>query len=245
MNKNIFLVITALAFLSLAVTESFAKITAASVRGSVAYKTGKNWQPLKSGMDLSEGTKISTGVNSTAIIKMDSHTLAIKPLTMIKIYENTLNDNTSTNRIGLRRGTIHTKVSRSKRIKTVFKVSTPVATSSVRGTEDIISYGPSRGMNVIMITGVAVGSARNGSTKILRGALEFNKKSGSSLPGNPLDPLKGKALVSLFSRHISPDEKLGFTFFGSDFFDSPRGFLYRLGIFQKKALLNIALDWQD
>jgi len=244
MKKNI-VILSFATVLIFSFSHAQAKITAVMVRGSVAYKSKTDWIPLKTGMTLSQGTKISTGVNSTAIIAMDSHTVTIKPLTMIKIYENSLSKNRSGNRIGLRRGTIRAKVSRSKRIKTVFKVSTPVATSSVRGTEEIISFGPSKGMNVKMISGVAVGKSSNGLSKVLCGGLQFQQKPGANLPEDPLDPVKKKALVRLYNKHITRDEKFGFAFNGTDFFSGAGGFIRTLSHLQKRALVNIRVVWPD
>ena len=244
MKKNI-AILSFATMLILSFSQAQARITATMVKGSVAYKNKKNWKPLKTGMALSQGTKISTGVNSTAVIAMDSHTVTIKPLTMIKIYENSRSKNRSKNRIGLRRGTIRAKVSRSKRIKTVFKVSTPVATSSVRGTEEIISFGPSKGMKVKMISGVAVGKSSNGLSKVLRGGLQFQQKPGVNLPEDPINPVRKKALVRLYNKHSTRDEKFGFSFGGTDFFSGPRGFINTLSGLQKRALVNIRVVWPD
>ncbi|HRZ26516.1 MAG TPA: FecR domain-containing protein [Spirochaetota bacterium] len=243
MKKSTLLLILAVSFALISIDAS-ARIVVEKVKGSVAFKAGNQWQPLTEGMALNEGAKISTGVNSTAVIKMDSHTVTINPLTMIKIYENSMTARTSDNRIGLRRGTIRAQVSKDKRIKTVFKVSTPVATSSVRGTEEIISYGPSSGMKIYMIEGVAEGQSNNGNSSTLRGGLVFQQKPGGAAIENPMGAIKGNALAQIGDKNLSADEKKILDFLGIDESQLPGGVLDRLSaLMGTNSLVNVIINW--
>ena len=145
----ILLVITLLAFAGV----SFAEIRVLSVKGTAAYKAGGQWVPLQTGAVLAVGTKVSTGVRSNVVIKINNHTVTVQPLTIMKVSESAEDGKSSTTRIGLRRGSVRTKIAHDARIKTVFKVSTPVATSSVRGTEQIVVYSPTFGMRVFVLSG--------------------------------------------------------------------------------------------
>jgi hypothetical protein len=243
MKKALLSILTLLLAAVFAAAPSFGGILVQDVRGSVAFKTTGQWQPLKSGMALQEGTKISTGVNSSAVIMLDNHTLTVKPLTMIKIYENSTTKNDSRTLIGLRRGTIRTNVSRSKRVKTVFRVSTPVATSSVRGTDDEISYGPSKGMKTIMFRGVSECQSKNGPTRVMRGALVFQQKIYESLPENVLANLRDKSLVYLYNPRSTGDEKKSFIYFGTDLLNNPRSSVDTFDSQMKSSQVNMQLSW--
>jgi hypothetical protein len=140
----------------------------------------------------------------------------------------TLKDDASENRIGLRRGTVQAKVARDARVKTVFKVSTPVATSSVRGTEQIISYGPVSGMQIYMRDGVAECQSNNGSSSVLRGGLVFQQKTCGMNPENPMGTIQGAALARIYDNYLSGDEKAMMGLLGSDLVGLPQGVIDRL-----------------
>lgn len=203
MNK---LVITLL-FILFCISSSFAAIRVVSVKGQAAFKTGNQWNQLRSGMGLPVGAKVSTGADSTVVLKIDDHTVTIKPLSMMKIYENSVKKEERNTRIGLRRGSIRARVSREKRIRTTFKVSTPVATSSVRGTEEEISYGPNNGMVVRVIEGNVWGANKNGIRKIVKGRLKFHQKNENPLPEPLIDEVRERAFVYVYDSNITRDEK--------------------------------------
>src|SRR5208337_1312397 len=145
MKKIFFTIITAVIFFS--TSGLFAEIKVISVKGSVAYREGRSWAALKQGQVLQEGVKISTGANSSAELRLNAinHTVTIKPFTMIQVFSKTDAESSDTH-IGLKRGNIIARVPRDEKVKTIFKVSTPIATSSVRGTAEDIAYGPDTGM---------------------------------------------------------------------------------------------------
>ena len=97
-------------------------------------------------MKLAQGTKISTGVNSNVVLNINGDEITIRQMTMIKIEENSLSTTESNTKIGLKRGGLNARVAKLKTLKTSFKISTPVATSSVRGTWEEVFYGPGMGM---------------------------------------------------------------------------------------------------
>jgi len=207
-----------------------AEIKVLSVKGSVAYKTGQKWETLRVLMKLTPGTKISTGVNSSAVLQIDKHTVTVNPMTMIKIYESQEKvkiatekgkEFTSNTKIGLKRGSIHAKVFKEHNVKTVFKVSTPVATSSVRGTEELISYGPNQGMVIKILEGSAKGDNANGSSKYLSPGLSYQQKPGSPDPASLLSDTEKKALASIFMNGLTSDESNAFGFSGENYIDTP------------------------
>ena len=86
--KNLVIISAFIACFIFSNNSAFGKIVVMSVKGEVAYKKGRQWTPLNKGQKLIEGTKISTGVRSSALIKIYDHTLRIHQLTMMKIYRN-------------------------------------------------------------------------------------------------------------------------------------------------------------
>lgn len=215
--KQLFILSAAAIMLLLFVQFSYAEIKVISIKGSVAYKTGAQWTPLYAGATIPVGAKISTGVKSNAVIKINDHTLTVQQLTMIKISENMLDKSSSSTKIGLRRGTVRAKVAKNSRIKTVFKVSTPVATSSVRGTEEIIFYGPSIGMKIMVIEGSIEGSSINTLASIIQGFLEFHQKGYEGNPENLLGSMIEQALPNVHPVFVTPDELNSYESFGDDF----------------------------
>src|SRR3990172_5061386 len=76
-------------FLIVAITifavSAFAEIRVTAVKGNASYKLAGKWQPLKAGVVLAVGTKVSTGVRSTVDIKINKHSVTVYPLTIMKI----------------------------------------------------------------------------------------------------------------------------------------------------------------
>ncbi|MCP4134772.1 MAG: FecR domain-containing protein [bacterium] len=232
---------------------AFAKIKVVSVRGKVAYKNGGSWKPVRKGMTLNAGSKVSTGIRSTAVLhfmgKGNTHKVTVKPLTMMKIYENSVSQDKGSKskyrtRIGLRRGSIRAKVSRKRKVRTIFKVSTPVATSSVRGTEEVVSYGPSKGMVVEVVEGSIQGENKNGSSRTIGGKQVFHQQTNTEEPKDPLSKVKDGASVSIYDGNVTRDEKTRLDHHhNSGFIDSDHG---GLGFFdhQQGTRIKVELQWE-
>ena len=241
--------VTLAMFVLMSATEVFAKIDVISVKGTAAYKTGRIWTPMRPGMTLKQGAKISTGVRSTAVLRMNGHRVSIKPLTMMKIYENSTTKKRVSTRIGLRRGSIRADVSRRKRIRTVFKVSTPVATSSVRGTSESISYGLKKGMIIVVIKGLVEGESRTGLKKLLSGKLVFQQKPGQSSPDPLLSNVKNRAMVFVYDNNITDDEQKGHQYYGGDLIggdpQGPQGILDQIIGSETLSGVNVNVQWPE
>ncbi len=213
------LVITLLAFAGV----SFAEIRVVSVKGAASYKAGGQWVPLQAGAVLAAGTKISTGVRSKVEIKINRHTVTVEPLTIMKISESFEDGKNSNTRIGLRRGSIRSNVARDARIKTVFRVSTPVATSSVRGTLQLSSSGPTFGTNFSVPINSAQIEGKNSGPQLISGSLNFEQKPDKGDSENPMSGMKQNQ-VQTHSQFVSSDENEAFGLFGDDFmFYKPGG----------------------
>lgn len=182
MNKNILFVVAAMV-LFFFVGTSFAEITVVSVKGTVAYNSGSSWVPVTSGMRLKEGVKLSTGVKSSAVLKLSNSTVTVKPLSMVKIYEDKITADASTTNMAVKRGGVRAEVNRMKQVKTVFKIATPVATSSVRGTIQDVTVTPN-GTTVLVPEGQIEMTSRGGSNSIITNGLVFDQNIASNNPNS-------------------------------------------------------------
>ena len=134
MKKSLGILILCIAGLSsLAAVELTAMIT--EVAGKVECKLpGSDWRPAKAGDILSAGSFISTGFKSTAILKTESATLTVKPVTRLSLEELVKSEGTTKTRMFLMAGRVKAEVTPHEGENTEFKVKSPTATASVRGT---------------------------------------------------------------------------------------------------------------
>jgi len=198
-------------------TALYAEISVIKIQGNASYKEGKSWLPLKEQQKLPEGVKISTGTNSYAELKLNSinHTVKIKPLTIIQVFSKQTAENTDTH-IGLKRGGITAKVPRDSNVKTIFKVSTPIATSSVRGTEEDISYGPEKGMIVAVLSGIIEGRNRLGKGNFISGRQKFVQKLNTGDVQNILSEVRNQSLIQVYGNGLTAAEVATMALFGDE-----------------------------
>jgi len=204
--KLIKLTTTAICILFLT-TALHAEITVLKVEGSAAYKAGNKWLPLKNGQKLPEGVKVSTGANSFAEIRLNSrdHTIRVKPFTMIQVFSQESKTDTNTH-IGLKRGAITAKVPREGKVKTIFKISSPIATSSVRGTEENVSYGPDTGMIIEVIKGVVEGSNSLGRSNDITAKQKFVQQYSYAEALNILSDVKNASIIQVYGNGLTAEE---------------------------------------
>lgn len=134
MKKSLGILILCIAGISsLAAAALTATIT--EVAGKVEYKLpGKDWVAAKTGTVLPAGSLISTGFKSTAILKMESATLTVKPVTRLSLEELVKSEGTTKTQMFLMAGRVKAEVTPRKGEQAEFKVKSPTATASVRGT---------------------------------------------------------------------------------------------------------------
>ncbi|PKL17688.1 MAG: hypothetical protein CVV49_09865 [Spirochaetae bacterium HGW-Spirochaetae-5] len=222
-----------------------AEISVIKAEGSAAYKEGNKWLPLKNGQKLSEGVKVSTGANSYADIKLNSqnHTIRVKPFTMIQVFSKESKTDTNTH-IGLKRGGIMAKVPREGKVKTIFKVSSPIATSSVRGTEENISYGPDTGMIIEVVKGVVEGTNILGRSNILSGRQKFIQMYSKAEALNILNDVKNSSIIQIYGNGLTADE-ITTMLYSDDQTSSPGGDLTILNNQVQNANINIKIIWPN
>jgi len=220
-----------------------AEISVLKVEGSAAYKEGNKWIPLRTGQKLAEGVKISTGANSYADIKLNSqnHTIRIKPFTMIQVFSKETKTDTNTH-IGLKRGGIMAKVPREGNVKTIFKVSSPIATSSVRGTEENISYGPDTGMIIEVVKGVVEGTNTLGRSNTLSARQKFIQMYSKAEALNILNDVKNASIIQVYGNGLTADEIVTMLY-SDDQTGSPGGDISILDNQVQNADINLKIIW--
>lgn len=111
--------------------------TITGVTGKVEVSlAGRGWEPAAIGDSVPVSATISTGFRSTATLEGVGATLNIEPLSRMTVNElrATSGGGAETN-LRLRTGRIRATVRSTDTGRTQFRVSSPVATAAVRGTE--------------------------------------------------------------------------------------------------------------
>ncbi len=173
--------------------------TITQAMGKVEIKDNRgNWQSITIGTQIPVNAVISTGFGSRAVLEGGGAVITVDPLTRMSVEELKANAGGGTDtRLGLRTGRVRASVRSTEAGKTRFRVSSPVATAAVRGTE--FSFN---GYQVDVTRGtVAVFSAANGrSVNIPQGAGTFVDENG-----NPQSLADSRAKQSFVDSSAVPD----------------------------------------
>ena len=124
-------------FSSLAVAVQAATVTATvmEIAGKVEYQLpGKDWRPAKAGDSLPKGTIISTGFKSTAVLKVGTSSITVKPITRLSLEDLIQSESGSQTQLFLMAGRVKADVTPQAGKKIEFQVKSATATASVRGT---------------------------------------------------------------------------------------------------------------
>lgn len=177
MKKLMVLVAILLAFAPV-----FAEAKVTAVRGTVGVLANGRLQVVTVGMSLLDDATVVTGANSEVVIQINNGTITLRSLTTAKLTNMTRTNEASTANVALRGGTVVSNVQQIQGLRTNFTVTTPVATSSVRGTAHTVSFSQERGMEVAVSSGlVAITSALNGNRPVPAGT-GFTQANASSAP---------------------------------------------------------------
>ncbi|PKL24503.1 MAG: hypothetical protein CVV47_08645 [Spirochaetae bacterium HGW-Spirochaetae-3] len=133
--KKLILAITTLLILSAAVQAATVTATVVEIAGKVEYQLpGKGWRPAKAGDALPKGTIISTGFKSTAVLKVGTSSITVKPITRLSLEDLIQSDSGSQTQLFLMAGRVKAEVTPQAGKKIEFQVKSATATASVRGT---------------------------------------------------------------------------------------------------------------
>ena len=180
MKRILFLVLLT----SLAAALFAADVTLVSVSGTVEIREpGGAWMPASAGQVVSTRSWISTGFGSRAKISAGGMELTLQPLTRASISSLTESDDSTSTRVSLQTGRVRATrpaATRSTRRSIDFRVSTPVATAAVRGTDFELS--PDR-----LITYEGLVSYTQGGVIVLSPGGTFSWAVPGDHPMNPID----------------------------------------------------------
>lgn len=163
--------VIALALLAIAAMSAAAanvSATIVEIAGKVEYQLpGKAWKAAKAGDVLPKGTLVSTGFKSTAVLKVGTSTITVKPITRLSLEEILQSDKGTQTQLFLMAGRVKAEVTPQTGQTTEFQVKSPTATASVRGTGFEFD-----GVNLIVEHGTVSLVSPSGMTRAV-GAGEF------------------------------------------------------------------------
>ena len=104
--------------------------------GTVELKAagGADFIAAQRGDEIARDTIVSTGFKSSALIRVGSSVLTVRPLTRLSLAEISASSGTETINVSLQTGRVKVDVNPPAGTRTTLKVQSPVATASVRGT---------------------------------------------------------------------------------------------------------------
>jgi hypothetical protein len=139
------------------------------VNGKVEYQLGKDsWKPAKVGDKVGKGVVISTGFKSTAVLMIGKSAISIKPLTRMTLEDIVKTEGGTQSQLFLLAGRVKADIPPQPGQTTEFKVKSPTATASVRGTGFEFD-----GVNLIVERGSVQLMTATGQTRMV-GAGEFS-----------------------------------------------------------------------
>ena len=219
---------------------AMADITVVSVKGTAACSTGSSWEALEAGAKIKEGSKISTGIKSVVVLKLANSTVTLQPLSMMKIYEDRITPDSSDTRIALRRGGLKAEVNKMKEVKTVFKVATPVSTSSVRGTIQEVSTGPYGTTFRAPEGSISVESRKGGNARVISRKLVYSQKNHKNTP----EDIKGERGIVIVDANLPDEERDAFRLVGDDSPDGVSGISDVVFDAMGIGTVDVGLDWR-
>lgn len=126
-----------------------------SVEGKVEVQDGSIWVELDEGDTIEKGAVISTGFKSKAVIEVKGSKFTLGPLTRLTVEDLVSSDDKDSTQVFIDSGTIAADVNGADGKRVGFKVRSPIATASVRGTgfkmsssgklavtSGLVSFGP-------------------------------------------------------------------------------------------------------
>ncbi len=150
------------------------------VNGKVEYQAaGGSWKPARVNDTVSKGAMISTGFKSTAVVKVGATSITLKPITRLSLEQIIETEGGTQTELFLLAGRVKADVPPQVGKTTEFKVKSPTATASVRGTAFEFD-----GVNLIVDRGAVQLFTPTGQFRKV-GASEFSYVSAGGLVASP------------------------------------------------------------
>lgn len=103
--------------------------------GKAEVQSESGWVPIKEGEKLEKGAVIQTGFKSEVVLQIKETMVTVAPLSRITLEQLVAKEGKDETRIFLDTGSLKSNIKKSEDRSVGFKVRSPVATASVRGTE--------------------------------------------------------------------------------------------------------------
>lgn len=166
------------------------------------------WIPLSAGTPLEKGAVIQTGFKAELVLKIKESKITVAPLTRITLEQLVSKENKDETRIYLDTGSIKSNVKKTEDKAVGFKVRSPVATASVRGTELEVS-NKFRATDVKTFSGsVAVWKSNNKGAQVASQA-EDDAPAFIPTAGNSVDSITDGAPLGAFT--VTKGQTAGFS----------------------------------
>lgn len=185
---------------------------------------GKDWKPARVGDIVAAGSMISTGFKSTAVLKISSSTITVKPITRLTLEQIIANEAGDQTNLFLLAGRVSAEVTPTAGKTTSFEVKSPTATASVRGTGFEFD-----GVNLVVSHGNVLMSLPNGTSRSVSQG-EFTTVGSDGTVSPPTAASSGSGLESLETLMSDSEMGGGFSFAGDS------GTLDKLSDTQKVSL---------
>ncbi len=194
----------AVAIMLLPALSASAQITAvvSELRGRVELLApGGGWKSAATGELISQGTTISTGFNSTAVLKMGLSTVTVRQLTRMRPDQLVEQQGKITTAFTLPIGRVQASVKSADGGPQNFQIRSPISTAAVRGTrfsfdgytlvvnEGTVAFFNRLGQRVFVQHGQD--SETNGDDPPTEPTDQFGNDSGTPLPKTPGGSLGG------------------------------------------------------
>jgi len=177
-----------------------------SLSGTVEIREpGSDWTAAQTGQVVSTRSMISTGFGSRARLSVGGMELSLQPLTRVVIDSLSADGPTTRTQVSLRTGRVRASrppVSRSTQRTIDFRVSTPVATAAVRGTDFEQSFNK-------LVTDEGLVALEQGQAVVLLPGGTFTWAVDGLRPIDPLDLIEEKWGVSPVAGSIGSDQPGG------------------------------------
>ena len=105
-----------------------------AVTGKAEVQKGSDWVALAVGDKVPKGAVISTGFKSELLLKVNSSNIKMGPLTRLTVEQLVQSSSANKTSLFIDSGKVNVEVNKTGGKREDFKVSSPIATASVRGT---------------------------------------------------------------------------------------------------------------
>jgi len=126
-------------------------------------RPGAAWTTAKRGDSVFKGSIVSVGFRSSAVIQTEDSTITVKALTRLSIEDIVKTSGGTKTELYLSSGSVRTEVTPAAGQKAEFRVKSPTATASVRGTGFEFD-----GVNLIVFHGAVLLTSPTGRSRLVR-----------------------------------------------------------------------------